>query len=643
MVTVTPTPPVPAPVPASVPAPVLDTVGPRLQVRGLTVRAADGATLIAGLDFTAQPGELVAVVGASGCGKSTLLAAMAGNLAPTGGEVLIDGVATTDLDAAGRRRSAFVPQTDVLAEDLPLGRMLTHAARLRLGFRPEGGLAARVTRALDQVGLTERADTPVRRLSGGERRRASIAVELVGDPDLCLLDEPTSGLDPNTAATVVAQLRALTSGGRSVVFVTHHPNDLRVCDRIVALAPGGRMVFDGTPAEAMARCDATTSEEVHRALVSGAVAPAPPRRPTNPGTASAPTVVPVPLSEAPTMCLRTPTPPGERATLNLTAAPVPGGSGPASAAPVDPSWPPPHPGGSTGTGAAPAPTAAPDRRPSALGQWWTLTVRTLETVRGNRMTTAIMVGSPAMVIAMFAVLFRPDVFDPARPSPTAAVMVAFWVAFGGFFFGLTYGLLQITPEVPLMARERRAGVGPGVQVLAKLAALTPVLIVIDVVMLAVLRLLDRLPPLDAGTYASLAVTLTLDAVAALALGLAASALVRNTLQAALALPMLCFPAVLFSGAVLPVAVMAPAGRAISALMSDRWAFELVGRDLGLRPLFAADPSPLGPSLLDEFGSAWTLDHVTGWLLLMVWIVVLSAVAWVALDRRCRISRTPGWG
>ncbi|MEL6981642.1 MAG: ABC transporter permease [Actinomycetota bacterium] len=267
----------------------------------------------------------------------------------------------------------------------------------------------------------------------------------------------------------------------------------------------------------------------------------------------------------------------------------------------------------------------------------TLTARTAETMIRNRLTMAIMLGSPLMVIAMFAVLFRPGVFDPTAPSPTAAIMVAFWVAFGAFFFGLTYGLLQITPEVPLMRRERQAGVGAGLQILSKLTALTPVLIVINLAMLGVLVTLDRLPALSAAAAASIALTLGLDAVAALALGLLASSLVRSTAQAALALPMLCFPAVLFSGAVLPVEVMATAGRGISAAMSDRWAFELIGRDLGLRELFANDPSPLGPSLLAEFGQAWTHDHGEIWALLTGFAVAASIGAWIALDRRCRAS------
>jgi hypothetical protein len=186
----------------------------------------------------------------------------------------------------------------------------------------------------------------------------------------------------------------------------------------------------------------------------------------------------------------------------------------------------------------------------------------------------------------------------------------------------------------MMRRERRAGVSPGLQLLAKLTALTPVLIVIDLAMLAVLRWFDRLPALDGATTTRLAVTLALDAVAALALGLLASASVSTPAQASLALPMLCFPAVLFSGAVLPVPVMAGAGRAISAAMSDRWAFEAVGRDLGLRELFATGSSPLGPVLLDEYGSTWTIGLGTVWLVLAGFTTLFSAAAWLVLVRRC---------
>ena len=198
------------------------------------------------------------------------------------------------------------------------------------------------------------------------------------------------------------------------------------------------------------------------------------------------------------------------------------------------------------------------RRPAASGltQWGVLTQRTLETFVRNRLTLAILVGSPALVVGMFAVLFRPGAFDFQDPSPSSMVMIGFWVVFAAFFFGLTYGLLQICTERTILRRERFVGLRLGAYVASKVTILVPFLLLVVVAMLGVLRLLDRLPSRPLSTYASMGFGLLLCAVAALGLGLLTSAMVGNVAQATLALPMLCFPAVLFSGAILPVNLMA---------------------------------------------------------------------------------------
>ena len=149
------------------------------------------------------------------------------------------------------------------------------------------------------------------------------------------------------------------------------------------------------------------------------------------------------------------------------------------------------------------------------------------------------------------------------------------MAFAAFFFGLTYGLLQIVTEMAIVRRERLVGLRVGPYLMAKVAVLVPILFAVIVTMLATLGALDRLPNLSAGTYAHLTVSLMALAITALALGLLASAAVTDPAQATLALPMLCFPAVLFAGAVLPVSDMAAAGRAISVFVPARWGYEAV--------------------------------------------------------------------
>jgi hypothetical protein len=263
-------------------------------------------------------------------------------------------------------------------------------------------------------------------------------------------------------------------------------------------------------------------------------------------------------------------------------------------------------------------------RPSRLRQWQVLTRRSAETVVHNRLTLSIMLGSPAAVIAMFAVLFRPDAFDGTAADAAAAPMVAYWLAFAGFFFGLTFGLLQVCTEVPMLRREHHAGVRISAYVLSKLALLTPLLLLVNAVMLVVLRVLGRLPALPADVVGPLLVTMGLNAVSALALGLLASAAVRSTAQAALALPMLCFPAVLFAGAMVPVPTMTTVGRGIAAVMPDRWAFEAIARHLDVAAV--VDPS----SPYAQLGASSTVSY---WLLLVAFTVGLVAATYAVARRR----------
>jgi ABC-type multidrug transport system ATPase subunit len=559
--------------------------GVRIDVEGVSRTIADGVVVLDDVSFRIEPGALVAIVGGSGAGKTTLLETLAGVRPPSAGRVRFDGVDIADQLDAVRTVLGYVPQDDIIHAELPLAVTLRYAALLRLDpSTAHDRVDTAVATALERLDLSERATTRVGALSGGQRKRASIAVELLTEPHVFFLDEPTSGLDPATSAELLGLLRRLADDGSTVVLTTHAAQDIAACDRVLFLARGGRLAFAGSPAEALAHFDVARIEDVYVELARPALADE--------------WVARWNASEA----VRS-RPSGADDTR------------------------PPHAG---------QPLRA-RRRPGALRQWWVLTRRTGDTIRGNRLTLAILLGSPALVVAMFAVLFQPGAFDFDDPSPSATVMIIFWIAFGGFFFGLTYGLLQICTEVAIVRRERLVGLNLAAYLGAKVAVLVPFLVVVDVLMLGVLRALDRLPPAATGTYLTLGVTLALDATAALALGLLASAAVTNPSQATLALPLLCFPAVLFSGAILPVDVMAPVGRAIALVMPDRWAFEAIGRDLELRHLFRDGASPLGPPLLAEYGDAGTASLATYWSILLATIVVLLLAAWSVLVRRSRAA------
>ena len=552
--------------------------GVRIDAEGLTKVVDGGARILDGLSLTILPGELVAIVGGSGAGKTTLLEALAGVRLADTGSVCFDGVDLGTNLAAVRGILGYVPQDDIIHAELPLERTLQYVARLRLPpTATKDDRQAAITRAMTALNLAQRAQVRVGALSGGQRKRASIAVELITEPQVFFLDEPTSGLDPATSAELLRVLRQLADRAATVVFTTHAVHDLASCDRVVFLAAGGRLAFVGTIDEALAYFDVDSVEAVYTKLAED-------------------------TPEVWTSRFR---------------------DHPAATPPPPPETPP-----------QPLPKV---ERVGRLRQWGVLTSRTFETLTRNKLTLAILLGSPAMVVAMFAILFKPGAFDVDSPTPSAIVMILFWISFGAFFFGLTYGLLQICTERAILRREYLVGLDLGSYLLSKISVLLPFLLIVDGMMIVVLRVLDRLPPADTSTYLSIGLTLALCATAALALGLLTSAAVRDPSQATLALPMLCFPAVLFSGAILPVHVMAPVGAAFSALWPDRWAFEAIGHDLHVRSLLERGGSPLGPPLIKSYGDAGTSATSTYWLILIAFIVVLFAAAWYVLVRTSRRS------
>lgn len=212
--------------------------------------------------------------------------------------------------------------------------------------------------------------------------------------------------------------------------------------------------------------------------------------------------------------------------------------------------------------------------------------------------------------------------------------MVFWIAFAGFFFGLTYGLLQIVGEIAVLRRERLGGLSLAAYVMSKIAVLAPLLAVVAAILLAVLRILDRLPAWGWATYGSLFATLMVESLGALALGLLASAAVADAAQATLALPMLCFPQVLFAGAVVPVGDMAVPGRVMSAGMTNRWAFESLGRGLRLDALAARLPGVV--PYRDAFGGSPAI----GWAVLTASALAFTVATVCVLHWRCRPGRSP---
>ncbi|MFZ0230444.1 MAG: ATP-binding cassette domain-containing protein [Mycobacterium sp.] len=219
-----------------------------LEVRGVQYVVDNGKQLLTDISLTARPGTLTAVIGGSGAGKSTLARLIAGYTTPSSGAVTFEGHDIHSEYASLRSRIGMVPQDDVVHRQLTVNQALSYAAELRLP--PDTSKADRakvVAQVLEELDLTKHADTRVDKLSGGQRKRASVALELLTGPSLLILDEPTSGLDPALDHQVMMMLRQLADAGRVVIVVTHMLSYLDICDQLLLVAPGGKTAYCGPP------------------------------------------------------------------------------------------------------------------------------------------------------------------------------------------------------------------------------------------------------------------------------------------------------------------------------------------------------------------------------------------------------------
>jgi ABC-type multidrug transport system ATPase subunit len=219
-----------------------------LEVHGVTWTIEGNKTLLDNISIAARPGMLTAVIGPSGAGKSTFARLVAGYTHPTTGTVSFEGHDVHAEYASLRSRIGMVPQDDVVHGQLTVRQALMYAAELRLP--PDTNKADReqvVMQVLEELEMTNHLDTRVDKLSGGQRKRASVALELLTGPSLLILDEPTSGLDPALDRQVMTMLRQLADAGRVVLVVTHSLTYLDVCDQVLLLAPGGKTAFYGPP------------------------------------------------------------------------------------------------------------------------------------------------------------------------------------------------------------------------------------------------------------------------------------------------------------------------------------------------------------------------------------------------------------
>jgi len=515
-----------------------------LHCSGLTLESG-GRTILDRASLDVAPGEFVAVLGRSGAGKSTLIKALAGVTPVAADHVLINGhEVSTRLTDIG-----YVPQDDIVHELLSLREALTYAARLRLPDDSSAEeIAAAVERVLAELTLEHRAEERIAKLSGGERKRASIAVELLNGPSLVFLDEPAAALDPGLETRVMELLRDLAQPGRrAVVVVTHATKNVNLVDKVCVMGEGGEVCFVGPPAAALEFFGVESFDRIYDALERRA--PLEWRRDFERAS-----------------------PPGARAEAERGAA---------AALPA-------------------APVPAPARR-SAWRQARILSARYAKLLVRDRRNLAILIAQVPTIGVAISLLFKAQVLrNPPHGHPSQGAIFLYLLVVNTMLFGTIEACRELIKEKPLSMRETSVGVKLGAYVFSKAFVLF-VIIAIQALGLAAIALASQ--PLYAGLSAYLSVLsiLALTGFASIAAGLLASAAANTDEQATSFITLIIVPQLLFAGAIVSVKQMWSPIAALSNVFFTRWAFSGVGSAVDMNRRIAADPVF---SALAQFGHSF---------------------------------------
>lgn len=260
-----------------------DTAKISFNVENLEFVFPTGGIGLRDINLSEHQGRLVGIMGASGAGKTTLMNALSGITCPTSGKVLINGI---DLHKEPDKLEGvigYIPQDDLLIEELTVYQNLYYSAKLCFRDKSEKELESLVNQTLKSLGLFERKDLKVgsplnKMISGGQRKRLNIALELIREPSVLFVDEPTSGLSSRDSENVMDLLRELTLKGKLIFVVIHQPSSdiYKMFDKMVILDTGGYLIYYGNPVETIThfkQADKQINSDVGECPVCGSINP----------------------------------------------------------------------------------------------------------------------------------------------------------------------------------------------------------------------------------------------------------------------------------------------------------------------------------------------------------------------------------
>ncbi|MFJ2610324.1 FHA domain-containing protein [Streptomyces sp. NPDC087425] len=557
----------------------VDTGEVSFSARHLTVTVDGGKQILRDVSFGVPEKSLIAVIGPSGSGKSTLLKALTGYRPANQGDVLYDNRNLYKQFAELRQRIGLVPQDDILHKELTVKKALKYAAKLR--FPADTTAAernARIDEVLGELKLDIHKEKKVTSLSGGQRKRVSVALELLTKPSLIFLDEPTSGLDPGMDRDVMQLLRGLADDGRTVLVVTHSVAELAICDKLLVMAPGGAVAYFGPPDEALNFFGYDTWADVFSAFENYRDYDWAGRWKGSQHyqmyAADIDSVAPQPVQGPPVQTLRPPKPQG---------------------------W---------------------------MSQFLTLVRRYVSVIVSDRGFLALMVILPA-VLGAVSLLISPDkglLPNPVNPRTGqiipngTATTVLLILAVGACFAGAANSVRELIKERVIYERERATGLSRSAYLMSKVFVLGTIT-VLQGLLVGVIGFSNRELPeqgliFGSATLFELSVPIMALGFTAMMFGLIISSLVKTAEKTMPLLVMFAIIQIVFTGCLFALNSAVGVNQ-FSYLMPSRWAVAAAGATLDFNRISPPDKGDSNDPLWEHTVGTWSMD--------MIGLIVLGVV------------------
>lgn len=528
-----------------------------------------------GVTLDIRPAELVAIIGGSGAGKTTLMNAICGYNKPTSGQVIINGESLYDRDTyeALKNIIGYVPQQDIVYDNLTLFDMLNYAAKLRLPddvTREER--ENRVLSVIQTVELTEQKDNMIRSLSGGQKKRASIAVELLSDPQLFFLDEPASGLDPGTERNLMNTLKNMTKSGKTVILVTHSTLNLQNCDKILFMGKGGNLCYAGDYESAEKFFEVDNLVDVYNMITDN------------------------PLY-------------WRRKYDSIAAA---GQSGRIA----------------QGAGGDRKNRAKRDKH-SPIKQIGVLSARYAKLLLNDRQRLGMLLAQAPFLALLISLVKDGNQFE--NYGITKSLLFA--LSCSAFWIGTLNAIQEVCKERVILRREYMTGLKLGPYIISKFVVLGVLSIIQSLLLTGVFYLTVGAP--EQGVmihpFPELFLTTFLTAISASAMGIFASSLFKNPDRAMTVAPLLLMPQILFSGLLFKLEGVT---KIISWFAICRWSMEGYGTIADLNGLkymveINGEMTEIAHEAEDFF--EYTAGHLTrSWLYMLIFVIVFAVLSGISL-------------